>query len=349
MSLAPAPETPEVDDRRAAIEAAFEATEKEPAQTEPEKSTEPVQTELELDATEKPEGLDAPKPADEKSVEATPAETDVAVPEKVPQAWKATAKAKWESLDPEIRQEVLRREHQISTTLNETAGMRQFATQFQQAIQPYASRFAEIQADPAQVVGTLLKIDHILATGTPAQRAQQVASIISSAGVDIDMLANALSGQATPDPVSAQVEQLLQQRLQPFQAFMSQQEQAAKAAAAVEAQRIQAEVHAMSQNPKFPHFEAVRETMADLIQLDAAKINPSLTIESAYNKAVKMMDLDAETIARNAAAEANAKAQRALKASKSVSGAPRTAPTGSPASTDRRSIIEAAFDQLGGR
>ena len=119
----------------------------------------------------------------------------------------------------------------------------------------------------------------------------------------------------------------------------------ARAAAEAEARQVQERVNQMAKDPKFPHFEAVRETMADLLQIDAAKINPSLTIESAYNKAVKMMDLDADTIARNAAAEANAKAQRALKASKSISGAPRTAMLGSPTSTDRRAIIEAAFNE----
>lgn len=346
MSLNNAPETtevPEVDDRRAAIEAAFEAAE---APEKVEKAPEKVEKAPET-VEEAPEAGEAgeSKPTDEKSVEATPTETDVAVPEKAPQAWKASTKAKWDQLDPEIRQEVLRREHQISGALNETAQVRQFAAQFQQTVQPYLPRMRELNASPLAVVGELLKIDQVMATGSAVQKAQQVAAIIKDSNVDIDTLAEVLSGRTPDATVSAQVEQLLQQRLLPFQQFMTQQEQVARAAAEAEARQVQERVNQMAKDPKFPHFEAVRETMADLLQIDAAKINPSLTIESAYNKAVKMMDLDADIIARNAAAEANAKAQRALKASKSISGAPRTAMLGSPTSTDRRAIIEAAFNE----
>jgi uncharacterized protein (DUF2384 family) len=343
-----------VDDRRADIEAAFEA---QIAVETPEKvaekaieTPEKVETAPEkVETVPETEEQVASKPTDEKSVEGSTAETDVAVLEKAPQAWKASTKAKWDTLDPEIRQEVLRREHQISGTLNETAQVRQFATQFQQVVQPYLPRLQELKVNPITMVGELLRIDKIMAEGTAVQKAQQVAAIIKDSAVDIDTLAEVLSGRTPDATVSAQVEQLLQQRLLPFQQFMTQQEQARQAQEQAEQAALVARVAAMATDPKFPHFEKVRETMADLLQIDATKINPGLTIESAYNKAVKMMDLDAGTLARNAAAEADAKAQRALKASKSITGAPRAAMAGSPASTDRRAIIEAAFDQLSSR
>lgn len=350
-----------VDDRRAAIEAAFEAAEKtEPATPTPAAQTESVQGEL--SGTAKPAaGAETASPsedaakaaelADKAGAEASGKkdETDHSA-DRAPQSWKPAEKAKWAQLDPDIRKEVLRREGEITRTLSETAQARQFTQQFQQAIQPFMARIQTTGAHPIAVVQELLKADHLLSTAPKNQRAQFMAQLISDYDVDIEALDAALSGKPVEDPVDSKVEQLLQKRLAPFNTFIQQQQEQFKRTQEEQTAKATQTIEAMAKDPKFPHFEAVRETMADLIEFFATKKNILLEPEEAYNKAV-MSDpvLSKQIQAQSTAAAQAAQAQRAKNASVSVSGAPRAQMAGSPAATDRRAIIAAAFDQHAGR
>ena len=208
-----------VDDRRAAIEEAFAAAE------EP-KVDAPVEKAVIEPTTIAPE---APVIAAEAS--ATDKIAGKAEPEakpqgpQAPQSWKPAQRAKWDALDPEVKQEVSRRERETTQVLNETASARQLASHFQQTVQPYMARIQSLGAQPLQAVGELLKSDHILSTAPPAQRAQFMAKMISDYGIDIQALDAALAGKAQPDPVDTRVNQLLQERLAPFQTYVQQQQQ----------------------------------------------------------------------------------------------------------------------------
>ena len=89
----------------------------------------------------------------------------------------------------------------------------------------------------------------------------------------------------------------------------------------------------------------------------AAKRGVYLTPEQAYNRAIamnpevsKLVNEQQQAEAKRAAArKANDDAQRALKASVSVGGSPGGTPSGASGATDRRSVIAAAFDSVGGR
>ena len=333
------------DDRRATIEAAMDSVEKaepevkviEPV-VQPEASTEPVQEELDL-GTPKPE---TPEPEVKPEVKV----------ETAPQSWKATAKTKWDTLDPEIRQEVIRREKQTTQVLNETAQARQLAQQFNQAVQPYMARLASVNAHPIAAFQELLKSDHILSTAPKAQRAQLMAKLIQDYDIDLPLLDTVLSGKPIADPVDSRVEQLLQQRLAPFQQLLAQQQQREQQ----ENAQLAHTVETMATDPKYPYFARVRGDMADIIEL-MTKRNVPITIEQAYNKAIQLdPEISAEVAARSVtskanetAARANAIAQRAKKASVSVGGAPSGGLLGSPTGNSRRDTIMAAFDAIGGR
>ena len=266
--------------------------------------------------------------------------------DKAPQSWKPAQKAKWAALDPDIRQEVLRREHDTTRVLNETTQVRQFATQFQQAIQPYMARIQQI-GNPVTAIQNLLAADNLLATGPKAQKAQYLAKLIKDYGVDIQELDAALAGSAPIDPVESRVEQLLQERLTPFQQYIAQQQQAEQQRQQQASKQLSDTVQQMSVDPAYPHFEQVRENMADIIEI-MAKRGQSIDLKTAYNKAVAM-DPSISQVQQQTqqAAQANAKAQRALKASASVAGAPTGSTAGKP--LDRRAAIEAAFAAAEGR
>lgn len=326
-----------VDDRRAAIAAAFEEAEAAESVTpEPSAALKPAeQTQLELP-------LD--KPAEPVKPTASEDNND-----RPPQSWKTSPKAKWATLDPEIKQEVQRRETETTRALNETAQARQFTAQFQQAVQPYMARIQSMNAHPITAVTELLKADHILSTAPKVQKAQFLAKLITDYGVDIEALDQVLSGNAKAvDPVDSKVEQLLQQRLAPFQQFLTQQQQfAAQQAQQTEAQLKQTVTSMAADTAKFPYFEQVRETMADIVEV-FAKRGQTIGLEEAYNKAVAMDPTTSQAynqqLQAEAAAKLNGRAQKALAASVSVSGAPTGPISSSPSSNDRRATIAAAFD-----
>jgi hypothetical protein len=352
----------EVVDRRTAIEAAFvhqEAAEaaETPEAAAPAPPTEPVESPA-PEQKEAAAALETPaqKPTGKEPTAAPlPAEATFPV-DKAPQSWRAPARAKWDKMDPEVRQEVMKRERETTKVLGETAQVRQFANQFQQVVQPYTARINSLGLDPLGAVHELLKGDYLLATAPKRQRAELMAKLINDYGVDIMELDSALAGKAPADPVDSRVEQLLKERLAPFQQYIQNQQAQAQQYEQRSQTEVNQSIESMQDNPKYPHFDTVRLDMADAIDL-AAKRGLYLSLDQAYNRAIAMNpEVSAQVAAhqqaeakRTAAQQLNAKAQRALGASVSVGGAPGGAPSGASGATDRRATIEAAFEQLSGR
>jgi len=255
-----------------------------------------------------------------------------------------------------VRQEVVRREREISRTLGETAQARQLAQAFNQTVQPYMARINGMNAHPMTAVQELLKADHVLSTAPKAARAQFMAKLISDYEIDVVELDAALSGKSQVDPINSKVEAMLQQRLAPFQQFLGQHQQQEQQRQQQQNQTMAAQLEAMAVDPKFAHFDSVREDMADVIEIQAKK-GVYLTLEQAYNRAIamnpdvsqKVNQLSDNEAKKNAAQLANARAQRSLSASKSIGGAPNGVPNGQSSPDDRRATISAAFDALGGR
>ena len=293
------------------------------------------------------EGGDPAKSAAEKPV--APAAPEV-VPgtghrvDRAPASWKKEAKGEWAALPLQARQEIHRREMEVQRVLNETAPIRQEIQQFKEVVSPYMARIQSLGATPIQAVSHLLQADYSLATGTPQQKAQFIDKLLQDYNVDIAELDAAISrrlgGQPQqqsqgfdPNQISQLVQQQLQQALAPIYQQRQQQEQQIVQQAAMT-------IEQMSLDPKYPHFEAVREDMADLMELNSRR-GIYISVEQAYNKAVGM---NPELSAMQQATQLNQRAQRAAAAAASVSGAPvgggqQTHVT----SGDLRADIEAAF------
>lgn len=353
-----------IENRREAIEAALDAVEAEstnapapepsappPPAPEPPAPSAPNEPEqLDIEAKTKPEVPEAPKP-DETSAKTY----DV---NKAPQSWKPAQKAKWDKLDPDVRQEVIRRERETERVLADTATARQIANGFNQVIQPFMARIQSMGVHPLVAAQELFKADYILTTAPAAKKAEFMAKLINDYGVDVVALDSALSGQGVvADPNKAQIDALLQERLSPFMNFIQQQQQRQQEQLQAEQQTMEQQIATMEADPgKFPEFVTVRDDMADIIELSAKK-GLYLTLEQAYTRAVAINpeasqreQQRTEGARRAAAAQtANARAQRARVASSSVGGAPNGAPTGVTIGNDRRATIAAALDSLEGR
>lgn len=252
---------------------------------------------------------------------------------KAPASWKGDAKQVWDALPEQARREVVRREKQVNQVLQETATARQAYTALQQTTQKYGEKFQQWNAHPIQALEQFMEADRNLSSGPMENRAAYMARLIKEYAIDINALDSALAGTAPAPQVDmmSQVEALVNQRLAPIQQRLQAEEQA-------QTQQIAQTIRAMENNPKYPHFEDVREEMADLIEINFSR-GVTLSLDDAYNKIVGYKGL----------AQPQARAQdtqRALNASVSVGGAPSSAlNSGNP--VDLRGTILKALE--GGR
>lgn len=348
-------------DMREALNAAFdeEAKDEPPVEATPVEEV-PASEPAETDPAEAPAGevqaggsdeKASEKPAGEKApVQAAPAAQELDGKgfhrvDRAPASWKKEAKGEWAVLPLQARQEIHRREMEVQKVLNETAPIRQEIQQFKEAVSPYMARIQSLGATPIQAVSHLLQADYSLATGTPQQKAQFIDKLLQDYNVDIAELDAAISrrlrGQPQqsqpqgfdPNQISQLVQQQLQQALAPIYQQRQQQEQQIVQQAAMT-------VEQMALDPKYPHFEAVREDMADLMELNSRR-GIYISVEQAYNKAVGM---NPELSAMQQATQLNQSARRAAAAAVSVSGAPAGGGQQTHVTTgDLRADIEAAF------
>ena len=264
-----------------------------------------------------------------------------------PQSWKPAAKAKWNDLSVEVRQEISRREREMERGLAETAQGRKFVKEFHEAVAPFANRYRAANMSPVQAVRGLMYADHMLSSAPAAQRAQFMAKMISDYGIDVQLLDAALSGtlEERADPRN-QIREELRQELAPIRDVLQRQAEVEQQAQQRAAVKLQQEIEAMSENTeKYPFFDMVRDDMADILEIQSKK-GLSLSLDQAYTRAVAM---NPEASKQATAQQQNQKAQRAIAASASVSGNPAALRTTVPP-TDLRGTIEAAIaHHTGGR
>ena len=274
-----------------------------------------------------------------------------------PQSWKGDSKKVWAELPLNVRQEVIRREREITKGLNEAAQARQQVSQIQEVIQPHMDRINTIYGgNTIQAINNLMGIERTLASGDPVSKAQLVAKMINHFKVDLVTLDNLLAGAAPTPEVQQQstIEKLLEQKLAPFQQFIQTQQQREQAKAQQAEQEAINTIESMATDPKFPYFNEVRNDMADLIDI-AAKKGLYLSLEQAYTKAVRMNDgtFEASTVrdtsqaATQAALQAHQAAQKAKGAAVSVGGTPSGVGVNAGNPADLRGTILAALGDTG--
>jgi hypothetical protein len=266
--------------------------------------------------------------------------------DKPPASWKGDAKKVWGELPEAARNEVVRRERQVDQVLKESADARQNVEAINAVVNRHADRIREWGAPIPQVFENLLNADHILSTAPVVDRAQFMAQLIKDYNVDISALDAALSGQPMPQgqvDVSAQVKQLLEQELAPFKERIAADHR-------IQQQEVSHTIESMAaDHVNFPYFQDVRDDMADLIEIKAAR-GVYLTLEQAYNMAAggnPTVNAANQALRERAAAlEADATARKAKNAASSIGGSPASV-SGGADPNDLRGTIAAAMG--GGR
>jgi hypothetical protein len=335
-------ETPEVEEKpslRDTLEEAFDATPEVGAPTEaiPDKpvSTEKVAPEATppetpvQDVSAKPQVPEGKKVPEGQQVEL-----------KAPSQWKPNVREKWNGLPREVKEEILRREGDSMRLIGSVGPKIRIADEVTGHITPFAERLSNNGVTPSAFIGEVFTSVRQLAEGDPRSKAEVVANIVQSYGVDLRLLDQILTGRIQSPPevhqaraLAARANQVLAQQSQGVQQHVAQQAEVA--------------VDSFGADPKHEFLEDVRTLMADLIE--AGRVH---NLEDAYSAAVwahpdtRKILLQRE--AQQRASLKNNRANAARQASSSISGAPNIPSPlgGAPAGKmSVRESLEAAFDE----
>ena len=239
---------------------------------------------------ETPQGTQPPKPE-------TPQGTQPPAPaprpaDKAPQSWSPAEREHWAKVQPEVRAIINRREREIATAMQESAGARQLAGQFQNVVAPFWTMLqAEGVQHPLQAVQALLTTAYKLRSGSDSDRARQVAMIakqflppgeagiraLDDALVEVFQGGGAAPGQPGARPAPTRVNDPRLDRLDQLFARIDSADQTRQQAMANAGRQAVEEI----QNEEF--FPDVRLIMADMLDAAAAR-GLQLSVKDAYHR-----------------------------------------------------------------
>jgi hypothetical protein len=219
------------------------------------------------------------------------------------------------------------------------------ARELTQALGQFAPELQQQGIHPVAWINNLGRAHMVLSKAPYEQKVQLFHRLAQDYGIQLNQNAVQMPEQQYIDPYQQQLMQQLQatqQQVQQLSAIREQEENA----------RLTQEISRVSSNKeRFPHFEMVREDMAQLLERGLAQ-----DLESAYAKAVRMNDeaykLEQDKLLKSANTQAS-KAQQVAKA-KATAVSPRSVtPSGQVSKSDakdRRSLLMANLaDAEGGR
>lgn len=201
-----------------------------------------------------------------------------------PVSWKPAVREHWKGLPKEVKEEVLRRETEISRGLKQASGHRKLAEEYAGVVRPFENLIRAQNSTPSQAITNLMTTAARLTMGTPTQKAQVISEIIKNYAVDIELLDNVLADVELPNTENDALLQQIDQRIKPLSEFVSHFQTAQNRSGQEAELEAQQELETFSTNPKNEFFDDVREDMADILELNARR-GREVSLEDAYNLA----------------------------------------------------------------
>ena len=279
-----------------------------------------------------------------------------AAPARGPVSWRPDLREKFAKLDPDVQQEVLRRDKEVETALRETSGARQYAAALHQVISPYEAMIRAEGGNAVTAVDSLLKTAYHLRTANPHQKATMVAQMITQHAVDLDLLDNVLSQLVQGKQAQIQQDPMMQhvmRELAPIKQFVSGLQQRQGQMFQADSAAVQTEYEAFAADPANEFINDVASDMADFLDV-ATKQGRKMSLSEAYTRATLAHPTISKVIADRkvsaGAAQRSAATRRARNASASLpsGGAPAGA-ADNARPKGIRSAVEAAWDQVAER
>lgn len=254
------------------------------------------------------------------------------------------SREEWKNVPTKVQEAIHKREAEVAAAMQNSSASRRTHESITQMGNNYASLIAaEGASDPMQAINGMFQTVAELRMGSPQQRAQKMAQLISHYGVDIGMLDESLSGQGGSAEVSqaSQMEQMVQQAVAPLYQQRDQQAQYQQQQAQ---QAVNAELAEFKKGAEF--LNDVKDDMAYLIDL-ASKNGQKMSFQEAYDKCCTMNpQVSAVMSQRVQAANLQATTQKAQSKRNAASSlAPRPGQSGKVPPTSLRGEIEGLWDQ----
>lgn len=193
--------------------------------------------------------------------------------------------------------------------------------------------------DSMQYAGSVLQTAAALHMGAPAQKAQIIAQLINTYGIDVDSVNSAMQGQPqqaqrTPSPIDirAEVARTLEEERRTRE----------------NAENYEAVMAFQASQPEF--LDSVQPDMVELLRLDRAR-GGNMTLQQAYDRACKMNDEVQAVISQRKAADDAKKKAADMAASKAAASSVRSQPASVPAGKPKglRATLEDAYENLTSR
>jgi len=337
-------------DRRDMLEAALEASEEGTLETPVEKEIDTPQDDVADESAKMEDRNEDNEESTKDAKELEFASKDEAQEEEVkisrPSTWKKEYVNIWDKLEKgeqidkedfvKFAEYANQRESEYKKGVSTYKAEADRAKSYENAIAPYAQDLQRRGIQPTQYIENLVRAEQILSNAGYDQKVQVFQKLAADYGIQLNG-----NGQVTQlDPYTQQLMNqlnMVNQEVSSIKGRFAQEEN----------QRLMGEIERVRSNvEKFPHFDVVREEMAQLLELGKAQ-----DLETAYKKAVRMNDdvweLEQERLLNTAKQQAS-KAQQVAKAKAAAVSPKSTTPSGRVTEPgdkkDRRSLIA---EQLG--
>lgn len=343
-------------DRRSLIEAAMEAAEEgtleapeeveieEPLETEEAGSEDIPEKQAETQASEESNE----EPAEDISEDESEVENEEPQEKPIsrPSTWKKEYVQIWDKMEKgeQISKEDFvkfaeyanQRESEYKKGVSTYKAEADRAKSYENAIAPFANDLARRGIQPTQYIENLVRAEQILSNAPYEQKVQVFHKLAADYGIQL----NSVGSTQQLDPYTQQLMNqlnMVNQEVSSIKGRFAQEEN----------QRLMNEIEKYrSDVANYPHFDVVREEMAQLLELGKAQ-----DLETAYKKAVRMNDevwsLEQERLLKDAK-QAAIKAQQVAKAKAAAVSPKSVTPSGKVTEPgekkDRRSLLA---DQLG--
>jgi hypothetical protein len=346
----------ELESRRDMLEAALEQSEEgtleAPVEQEIEVNDDPIEAENDSEEKNRDEqGRFTAKNESDSSTQEEIIEEEV----KRPTTWKKEYRDVWDKMQegqPLDKQEFAKfaeyanqREAEYKRGVSAYKAEADNARQLTEALGPFIPELQAQNIHPVAWINNLGRAHMTLTKAPYAEKVQMFHRLAQDYGIQLNQDGISMPEQQYVDPYQQQLMQQLQatqQQVQQLSQIRDQEENA----------RLNNEINRVSSDKeRFPHFEMVREDMAQLLERGLAQ-----NLETAYSKAVRINDeaykLETDRLLKTTGTQAS-KAQQVARA-KATAISPRSStPSGQVSKTDakdRRSLLMASLaDAEGGR
>jgi hypothetical protein len=338
-------------DRREALMAAMEAAEEGTLEAPADKELDVVQDDIAEESVEaKTSDADREEPtevSEEPEFEAAHEDAEEeAKPVTRPSTWKKEYVQIWDKMEKgeQISKEDFtkfaeyanQRESEYKKGVSTYKAEADRARGYEEAIAPFIPELQAQNISPAAWINNLGRAHMVLSKAPYSEKVQMFQRLAQDYGIQLGE-----DGVSVPqtDAYTQQLMNQLNQVNQEVYTIKNRFQQEEQTRLMNEIERVRSDVE------KFPHFDVVREEMAQLLELGKAQ-----DLETAYKKAVRMNDdvwaLEQERLLASAK-QTTSKAQQVAKA-KTVAVSPKSStPRGTVATTDKKDRRALLSEQLG--